>query len=138
MLYDIIKLMVGINSNLTSSLLGSSSTKLAPNVSDVLTGKSSGQQGLTAALASSLGLSSSSNISDRQSESFSGLEKFISDNVSDDAVKANLLKDLSAIKNILETGDVSANQDPVFSLISGLSGASDASVTSGLLVDSVI
>lgn len=131
--------MVGINANLTSTLFGGSLTNINPKASDVLTGGAKG--GLSSAVSASLSASlggASSNLSASQKSSFSNLESYINDNVGDDAIKAGLLKDLSAIENILETGDSSASLDPVFSLLAGLSEINEGNSSAGLLVDSIL
>lgn len=133
--------MVGINSNvsLASSLFGSSNTSIKPDVSDVITGNAGGvSSAVSASFASSLG--SSSNLSSFQQSSFSNLENFITENVEDENIQAGLLSDLSAIQNILETGDASASLDPVFSLLAGLSEINEGSIgniSNGFLVDSL-
>lgn len=131
--------MVGIDANLASSLLGGASTNINPNVRDVITGKASG--GLTSAISASLSdaLGSTTNLTSGQTSSFSNLAEYIVQNVNDNEAKAKLLNDLSALQSILETGNTSANQDPVFSLLAGLSEYNEGSSSpSGLIVDSLL
>ena len=133
--------MVGINSNaaLTSSLLGGVDPNVNSNVNDVVTGNTGGVSSVVAASVES-SLASSSNLTPTQQLSFSNLQDFISNNVEDESIKNGLLQDLSALQSILENGDVSANLDPVFSLLAGLSEINEenfGSLSNGLVVDSL-